>query len=140
MSDPEIMKEFFDRYLPTDIKDMLNFETIVQRKNSYVNEDLKNQEVDLLFSAEFNDKPGYLYLLLESQVMPDRFMAFRILKYMIAIMDDHLKKNKKGPLPIVIPFFVLYSGWRNITTLRTYLTYPRRIRKCPGIFSGNHLV
>ena len=38
-------------------------------------------------------------------------MAFRVHKYLVAIMDDHLRKNKNGPLPIVVPL-VLYSGWQ----------------------------
>ena len=111
MSNPKVVTEFFNSYLPTNLKSALNFETIIQQKNSYVSDELKEQEVDLLFSVEFNGRQGYVYLLLEAQVMPDKFMAFRMLKYMVAIMDDHLKKNKKGSLPIVIPL-VLYSGWR----------------------------
>lgn len=112
MSDPKVAKEFFNRYLPANIRSSLNFETIVQQKESYISEALKKQEVDLLFQAEFNGKLGYLYLLLEHQVVPDKLMAFRILKYMVAIMEDHLKKNKKEVLPVVVPL-VLYSGRRD---------------------------
>ena len=54
MSDPKVVKEFFSRYLPTSIIDALKFETIVQQKTSYISDELRKQEVDLLFSVEFN--------------------------------------------------------------------------------------
>ena len=65
MSDPSVIKEFCNRYLPANLKSSLNFETIDQRKTSYISDELKLQEMDLLFSVEFNHQPGYLYLLVE---------------------------------------------------------------------------
>lgn len=39
----------------------------------------------------------------------DPLMAFRLLKYKIRIMDDHLDKNESHTLPIVYPL-VFYHG------------------------------
>ena len=68
MSNPKIIKEFFERYLPANIKKALNLTTIKHQNNSYISDELKQQESDLLFSVEFNDKPGYIYTLLEHQL------------------------------------------------------------------------
>jgi len=77
--------------------------------NSYISDNLKMQITDLLFKTDFNGKPGYLYLLVEHQSQPEKLMPFRILKYMIAIMEDHLGQNNTAILPVVYPM-IMYSG------------------------------
>ena len=93
MSNPEVVKEFFKKHLPLNIKTAINFETIKPQKDSFIGDNLKLQIAGLLFSAEFNGKPGYIYLLLEHQSVPDKLMAFRMLKYVVAIMEQHIKKT-----------------------------------------------
>ena len=39
-------------------------------------------------------------------------MAFRVLKYMVAIMEKHVAQTKTSKLPIVYPI-VIYNGWKN---------------------------
>lgn len=112
MSNPKAIREFFEQNLPTNIRQIVNFDTISPQKETFIDNNLRLQLVDLLYSAEFNGKKGYLYLLVEHQATCDKLMPFRIIKYMVAIMDGHLKKTKKNILPIIYPL-VIYSGWRN---------------------------
>jgi predicted transposase/invertase (TIGR01784 family) len=111
MSEQKVIREFFEKNLPANIKAAVNFNTIAPQKESFVDDKLRLQVADLLFSAEFNNKPGYLYLLTEMQSAPDKLMPFRLIRYIIAIMEQHLKKGGDSKLPVVYPL-VFYSGWR----------------------------
>lgn len=109
MSDPKVAVEFFNKHLPAKIKNIVDLNSIRLEKSSFIDDKLKQQSADLLFQTKFNSKPGYLYLLLEHQSQVEKLMPFRILKYMVAIIDQHLNKTKKEILPVVYPM-VFYSG------------------------------
>jgi predicted transposase/invertase (TIGR01784 family) len=112
MSDSKVAREFFEQNLPSNIKSVINFETIQLQKESFIDDKLKLQITDLLYSVECNGKTGYLYLLVEHQSTPDKLMAFRVLKYMVAIMEYHAKQIHADRLPIVYPI-IFYTGDRN---------------------------
>jgi len=109
MSEPKVIREFFEQNLPTNIKSIINFATIQPQKESFIDDKLKLQITDLLYSAEFGNKLGYLYLLVEHQSTPDKLMSLRVLKYMVAIMEHHIKKTDTDTLPIVYPV-IFYTG------------------------------
>lgn len=67
------------------------------------------QIADLLYSADFGDQLGYLYLLIEHQSTPTELMPFRILQYMVAIMNRHLTKTGENRLPVIYPM-IFYNG------------------------------
>jgi predicted transposase/invertase (TIGR01784 family) len=109
MSQPKAAKEFLQKYLPTNIKELTNNETLQIHKESFIDEHLKGHIADLLYSVSFNNKPGYIYILFEHLSNPDKMIAFRILKYIVNIMQFHLQKEQTTTLPIVYPI-ILYSG------------------------------
>ncbi|MEI8055082.1 MAG: Rpn family recombination-promoting nuclease/putative transposase [bacterium] len=112
MVDPRIAREFFEQNLPADIKAIIDFATIQLQNESHIDDKLKLQITDLLYYAEFSGKPGYIYVLIEHQANPHKLMPFRLIKYMIAIMEDHLKKTKDDILPVIYPC-IFYTGDRN---------------------------
>ena len=112
MTDPKVIREFFEINLPVNVRNAIDLGSIVPQKDSFIDDHLRLQTADMLFSVEFGKQPGYLYLLVEHQSSPDKFMAFRILKYMIAIMEKHVAKTKGSKLPLVYPV-VIYNGWKN---------------------------
>lgn len=109
MSNKAVATEFFTKHLPIDIKKQVQLNSLKLQKNSYVGDNLRMQITDLLFSADFKGQDGYIYLLVEHQSKPEKLMPFRVLKYMIAIMEDHLKRTGETSLPIVYPM-IMYSG------------------------------
>ena len=120
-SHPEVAEEFFAQNLPTPLLPLVNLKTLKPCKESFVGEDLRMQSVDLLFSVEINARPGYIYTLVEHQSSPNPLMCLRVLKYMVRIQEEHLKRvhhetgKKPKTLPAVLPF-VLYTGkkpWRS---------------------------
>ena len=109
MSNPKVAEEFFKENLPEKFKKALDFSSLKLTQDSFIDDGLKLQEADLLYSANFNDHPGFLYLLFEHASSPQELLPFRIIKYMIAIMDKHLKTNATRVLPLVYPI-ILYNG------------------------------
>ncbi|MCW1873354.1 Rpn family recombination-promoting nuclease/putative transposase [Erwinia sp. INIA-01] len=51
---------------------------------------------------------GYIYTLIEHQSTPDRLMAFRLMRYAIAVMQRHLDAGNET-LPLVVPI-LFYHG------------------------------
>ncbi|MBL0941156.1 MAG: Rpn family recombination-promoting nuclease/putative transposase [Alphaproteobacteria bacterium] len=109
MTNPKVIQEFFETNLPQEVKDLIDFSSITPEKESFINDKLRLQIADILFSVEFQGEPGYLYLLLEHASSPDKMLPFRMLKYMISILDHHLIKTNTQKLPLIYPL-VLYTG------------------------------
>jgi predicted transposase/invertase (TIGR01784 family) len=111
MSQPQVIKEFFSNYLPANIKKEIDMDSIQLQKDSFVDDKLRMQITDLLYTAQFGQRQGYLYLLVEHQSTPDKLMPYRLLKYKLSIMDHHLKTTNDKQLPIIYPL-IFYSGKR----------------------------
>lgn len=109
MAKPEVAQEFFVKHLPDKIKSIIDLKSLQLQHNSYVDDGLHEQVVDLLYSADFSGLLGYIYVLVEHQSTPEKLMPFRMLKYMVAIMEDHLEKTGGNTLPIIYPI-IMYSG------------------------------
>ena len=109
MTNRKVAEEFFRKNLPEHIKKTIDFSSIELKKESYIDDKLKLQITDLLYSVFFNGREGFLYVLLEHASTPDRFLPFRMYRYVSAIMEDHLKNKENKTLPLVYPM-ILYTG------------------------------
>lgn len=108
MANPRVAQDFFDQYLPTDLKNIICFKALTLCPESFVDKTLKLNVVDLLYQVNFNDSPGYLYILLEHQSSADWEMPLRIHRYTLQILEKHLQNYPECKrLPIVYPI-VLY--------------------------------
>jgi len=109
MSDPRVSKDFLQFHLPENIKLHMGFDSLHLEKESYLDEELDLNRTDLVFSCDFKGRKGFIYILVEHQSTVDPIMPFRLLKYKIRIMDDHMNKTESNILPIVYPL-VFYHG------------------------------
>ncbi|MHC0448648.1 MAG: Rpn family recombination-promoting nuclease/putative transposase [Candidatus Lariskella arthropodorum] len=111
MSHKRTAKEFFETYIPKNTLDRIDLESIKHEKESFIDKDLGDGVVDALFSVALkNGEPGYLYILVEQQTGQERFMALRLWKYILRIIERHIKHRPKDKmLPYVLPI-VLYTG------------------------------
>lgn len=109
MTHPKVIHEFFDTHLPENVKKIIDLSKIEVQKESFIDDKLNLQIADLLYSVEFQGEAGYLYILMEHASVSDKLLPFRILKYMIAIMDHHLKITGDHKLPFIYPL-ILYTG------------------------------
>src|SRR3990167_8489551 len=111
MTNTKVFEEFFKSHLPEKIKNMIDFSSMKLCKETFVGDILTFQCVDLLYETKFDGKPGFLYILVEHASKPDPLLSFRMLKYMMAIMEEHLKTTKARKLPLIYPL-VFYTGKR----------------------------
>jgi hypothetical protein len=79
---------------------------------SYVSDDLRTREDDLIWRVRLCDGWLYVYLLLEFQSSVDPFMAVRVMTYAGLLYQDLIRRRDLalgGRLPPVVPV-VLYNG------------------------------
>lgn len=64
---------------------------------------------DIFYSLKTTVGEGYIHVQIEHQSTPDKHMAFRLIRYLVAAMQRHLETgHKKLPLVISVLVFVLY--------------------------------
>lgn len=78
---------------------------------SFVEDDLRPYYSDLLYSLKTSKSDGYVHVLIEHQSSPDKYMAFRLMRYAVAARQRHLDARHKT-LPLVIPV-LFYQGKRS---------------------------
>jgi recombination-promoting nuclease RpnB len=126
LSNIEVARDFFAHHLPEGLQAGLDFASLRFMHNSFIDDDFYKKEADVLYSALIAGHPTYLYLLCEQQSEPDRWLAFRLLVYMVRIMEFHHKNKPGQPLPLVYPL-VLYTGttpWKGPLDVRQLLDAP----------------
>ena len=96
-------------HLPAPLADALNWSTVTLLNRSYIDDDARASELDLLFTIERNadQAPLALYVLLEHQSEPKRYMRPRLLKYCCRIWEQ--AEQEAGRLRAIVPV-VLYQG------------------------------
>ena len=69
--------------LPGAIRDSFDWTTLVLLDGTFVDEDLRESQSDLLYQVEHTEtgQPVSMYLLFEHQSSPDSWMPLRILRY-----------------------------------------------------------
>ena len=123
MENPLVAHEFLNAHLPKHIKALIDFPSLTIENTSFIEQNLRDSISDVLFSAKFDNKDGYLYLLIEHQSSADHFMTFRLLRYMLNICDRYLTSNPKAKsLPLIYPLIFFngtgdYNASRNLWDL-----------------------
>ncbi|WP_244943655.1 Rpn family recombination-promoting nuclease/putative transposase [Vibrio algivorus] len=105
---PETAKDFLDIHLPEHIKQICNLNTLQLQSGSFLEEELIPYYSDILYSMETDSGIGYVYALIEHQSSPDKHMGFRLMRYAIAAMKQHLDAGH-DTLPLVVPL-LFYHG------------------------------
>ena len=113
LENPLIAQEFLSQYLPEEYKALIDLSTIKPEKETYVEESLKAKLSDMVFSVQMHDKTedksnnAFIYILTEHQSYSDYWIALRLLKYSLLLLEKHAAG--KNRLPIILPL-VIYNG------------------------------
>ena len=102
MTHPETAKDLLDIHLPAPLRDICDLTTLKLESGSFIEESLRPYYSDVLYSLKTSQGEGYVYALIEHQSRPDKHMAFRLMRYAIAAMQQHLEAGHEH-LPLVIP-------------------------------------
>jgi len=111
LTDPAVAKDFMAQHLSESVRAVCDFSTLRLASGSFVEESLRACFSDVLYSLKTAGGDGYIYVLIEHQSTPDRHMAFRLLRYAVAVMQRHLDAGHTK-LPLVIPV-LFYNGKRS---------------------------
>ena len=99
-------------HLPESIAGHLRWSSLALQDRTFVDDDLLDSESDLLFSIKRTaGHPAWLYVLLEHQSRPDRWMPFRLLRILPASM----------PQPAPQRLHSLHQIYRRVAPLQTRL-------------------
>ncbi|MFV9989295.1 MAG: Rpn family recombination-promoting nuclease/putative transposase [Coxiella endosymbiont of Dermacentor nuttalli] len=108
LSEKETAKDFFDIWLPDEIKGLCDLDSLKVESGSFIDGDMKNYQSDILYSISTTKGNGYIYVLIEHQSKPDKLIAWRLMRYSMAAMQKHLEAGHKK-LPLVYPI-LFYCG------------------------------
>jgi predicted transposase/invertase (TIGR01784 family) len=97
--------------LPPFVVAQVDWSSLKAERNSVVDPELRETETDLLFSARLKDGRQVLfYVLLEHQSKVYRWMALRLLRYVVRQLEHWRRGHPDSELlPIILPV-VLYHG------------------------------
>ena len=99
--------------------EVIDFASAERVNTSFVSDEWKNRESDVIWKFRRRDTgaPVYVYVLLEFQSRPDRYMPVRLMTYIGMFYEQLIAEGRlppSGRLPLVIPI-VVYNGlglWR----------------------------
>jgi predicted transposase/invertase (TIGR01784 family) len=141
LSDLVEATSFLQRHLPQEVSQALNWSTLALREGSFVDEDLRASEADFLYEIErlSDEESVWLYVLLEHQSTPDRWMRFRLLKYCCRIWDLSFREHPdQRELRAIVPL-VFYQGARSWSYSSEFADlFAESVREWPGVPRFSH--
>ena len=108
LTDPDTARDFLTIHLPPALLAVCDLDTLQLSSGSFIEEHLRPYFSDVLYALKTQHGDGYVYTLIEHQSSPDKNMAFRMMRYAIAAMQQHLEAGHTQ-LPLVIPI-LFYQG------------------------------
>lgn len=88
---PQTAYDLLDIHLPSALRKICDLKTLRLESGSFIENDLRAFYSDVLYSLRMQGQDGYVYALIEHQSSPDKHMAFRLMRYAIAAMQNHLR-------------------------------------------------
>lgn len=108
LNHPATARDFLRLHLPASLQKLCDLNTLQLESGSFIEDDLRAYYSDVLWSLKTREGDGYIYTIIEHQSTADTHMAFRLMRYAIAVMHRHLAAGHKK-LPLVIPM-LFYHG------------------------------
>jgi len=115
-SNKALFRQLLETFVPLDWVKELDFEQCELLDKTFLSKGYRKRESDVIYKVQLRGKTAYIVILLEFQSRPDRFMALRLLHYIVNFymrLKDTEKKIRR--LPPVFPI-VIYGGRRKWTS------------------------
>ncbi len=113
-SHAQMVRDLLEGFVREDWIAELDFGSLEKVNSSYVSDDLRKRNDDVVWRVRWAKEWVYIYLLLEFQSSVERYMAVRMQTYVSLLYQDLIRGRqltKNGRLPPVLPI-VLYNGSR----------------------------
>jgi predicted transposase YdaD len=141
LSDLAEATSFLQRHLPQEVSQALSWSTLKLLEGSFVDEHLRESEADVLYEVQHvsGEASVWVYILLEHQSTPDRWMRFRLLKYCCRIWDLSFREYPdQRELPAIVPL-VFYQGERRWSYSSEFADlFAESVRDWPGVPRFSH--
>ena len=113
-SHAETVADFLRGFVKEDWVQELDLSTLERVDGTYVSDDLRSRESDVVWRVSWRGDPLYVYLLLEFQSTVDQYMAVRVMTYLGLLYQDLIRQRALPPSGHLPPVFlaVLYNGER----------------------------
>jgi predicted transposase/invertase (TIGR01784 family) len=123
-SHPQMVRDLLREILSEAWVSLIDLSSAKQMPSKFITKYLKDRESDVIwrFRRKDNGETVYVYILLEFQSTPERYMAVRVMSYVGLFLQALIAGEllpPSGKLPLVIPI-VLYNGigpWREAQEL-----------------------
>jgi len=127
--------------LPDTVRDSFDWTTLTLVDGTFVDEDLRGSQSDLLYQVEHTatGQPVSMYLLFEHQSSPDPWMPLRLLRYCCRIWEADRRNdpNRRELRPIVpVVFYQGARGWSHSTEFSDL--FPKAVRSLPWVPRFTH--
>ena len=126
---PEIARNYLEEYLPTDLRHLLDLDSLILQDGSFIDETMQEHQTDLLYQTQLNNgDTAYIYFLFEHKSYPDPMVALQLLRYMVRFWERQVKEG--DPMEAIIPL-VVYHGekvWKISTDFLDLLDAPAELR------------
>jgi predicted transposase/invertase (TIGR01784 family) len=119
-SHPEVVTDLLRGFVHEDWVEQIDYATLEKVNGSYIADDLRGREDDIIWRVRHQNGWLYIYLLIEFQSRVDPHMALRVMVYTGLLYQDLTKSEaiKTGQkLPPVFPI-VIYNGEGKWTAAR----------------------
>jgi hypothetical protein len=80
-SHPRMVEDLLRGYVTEEWVSEIDFSTLERVADSFISDDFREREDDVIWRVRWGERWLYLYLLIEFQSTVDRFMAVRLLTY-----------------------------------------------------------
>lgn len=131
-SNQTLFRQLLETFVAQDWVKQLDFDRCEKLEKSFVSENYRQIESDLVYRVGLQDSVAYICILLEFQSTVQHFMAMRVANYVTSFYMELLASDKKiKQLPPVFSI-VLYNGKRKWTApenTRMLMAQPELIGK-----------
>lgn len=118
MENKYVATTFIKRYLPAEVFEVLDTNTLTVQNNSYIDKDLQETISDVVFNCNYKEhsstpaksKPqdAKIILLIEHQSTPHRLMPFRVFHYMFNLLYKDIKTKQESLTKLPAVFMLVY--------------------------------
>jgi predicted transposase/invertase (TIGR01784 family) len=131
LSNKENFLRFIERYVHEPWTADISRDDVELVNKSFVTDEYRLLDSDVIYKLKIGKSDVYFYFLIELQSRVDFTMPFRLLKYMVALLDEIFQntpedeRTRKGfKLPAVVPI-ILYNGDDSWTQVRRFSGYTK---------------
>lgn len=118
-SHPDIVQELLESFVDMEWVSEVDFSQAELLSTSFVSEEFRYRESDVIYRLPLKERDLYIYLLIELQSTVDPLMAKRMLRYILDLYDLLDRRGKFSRYPFVFPL-LLYNGERKWTAATNF--------------------